>query len=638
MCGIAGIRRFDGEPIDPNQLEAMSDKLIHRGPSDHGHWIDGPVGFAHRRLSIISPSDSQQPMSKDHGHICFNGEIFNYQQKRHKLQRLGCNFITNGDTEVLLETLKLQALEGIDDLDGQFALAYFDSHTKELILLRDRMGILPLYYYWDGVVLFFASEIKALLAVLPNISVDEQSVMDYLGFRSVPAPDTLFKDIKQLMPGSVIRLDAQGSLTSHVYWQLPKSVPRETIDISQSIEEVSKAIEHSVKNRLVADTTVGALLSGGLDSSLIVAIAAKLQGRKQLPTFTAGFSTPGYDERAFAEIVSKQYNTKAHIVEVDHSTFLNNHINLTWHREAPLSEPADIVIGCLAKAATENSVNVLLSGEGADELFAGYPKYQYAKWAALADKIPNAIRKKLFTFVEQNLGAKSRVKAPRVMLRAMSEASEQDRFQTWFAPFTKSERSSLSRAMSRNGYSNIYNRARGDLINRMLYVDCHTWLSDNLLARGDRMTMSASVESRPPFLEHNLIELAFSLPSNVKIRNGSPKWILKEAAKKHLPKSIIHRKKFGFHIPIDQWFREGLRDYTHDLLLSSNSFVGNHLNRSDISLLLASHTSEKSNDAIRIWTLLSLEIWYARFFRDNSSPNQFKFESVKTQKCNPTHK
>ncbi len=620
MCGIVGIRHLDGSPVDEPLLREMARRLIHRGPDEEGYWHSGPIGFGHRRLSIINPEGSHQPMSIGGVHLCFNGEIFNYEAIRSELIAEGEGFRTRGDTEVLLNTFRKYGPDGIKNLDGQFAFAVYDEQSEDLWLFRDRIGILPLYYYFDGKTLVFASEIKALLPALPQgPRVDLESVGEYLGFVSVPAPNTLFEGVKKLDPGTYLRLDKNGALHQETYWRLPNAPASSEISPADALPRVDAALKAAVCSRLVADVPVGAYLSGGIDSSLIVALIHELSGGARVETFSAGFDDPRFDERPYATEVAKQFNTHHHEEVIQPSDFLDLWPKLTWHRDAPISQPADVAIFRLATLARQ-SVRVLLSGEGADELFAGYPKYRFARWASLSGLVPPLLRKPLFQLSEQILP--SRLSRLRTMLRAMGEPSEADRFQAWFAPFTSDERGRLCRERQRDGYREICERARGDAVQRMLYTDCHIWLVDNLLERGDRMSMAASVESRPPFLDHHLVELAFSLPSNLKIRNGVTKWIIKEIARKHLPAHIVDRKKAGFRVPLDQWFRSGLREISHDLLDSSDSFVSGCLDRSMVQELMRSHESGRRDESMRIWTLLGLEIWYKTFFEEGAISRQ----------------
>jgi asparagine synthase (glutamine-hydrolysing) len=337
-----------------------------------------------------------------------------------------------------------------------------------------------------------------------------------------------------------------------------------------------------------------------------------LMGGGRVETFSAGFGDPRYDELPYAREVSKALGTAHHELIIEPGDFQDLWSKLTWHRDAPISEPADIAIYQLASQASSH-VKVLLSGEGADELFAGYPKYAWAERVKAVDLLPAGLREAGFKALERMIPR--RAAKARIALRAMAARNESDRFQAWFAPFTSYERDALIDGEERAQHRAITARAQGDTIQRMLYNDCHAWLTDNLLERGDRMAMAASVESRPPFLDHELVELAARLPSNVKLRDGMTKWVVKEVARRHLPASIVDRRKVGFRVPLDSWFRGELRNMAGDMLLGHNSFVASRMNRDVIERMLKDHQSERRDEEIRIWTLLCLEVWHDVFFR-----------------------
>lgn len=610
MCGIVGVRRFDGAPVPETLLRAMTAKLSHRGPDGVGYWTHGSIGLGHRRLSIIDVAGSLQPMSSHDGHchVTFNGEIFNYQALR---KQLHYPFRTHGDTEVLLALFHAGGPSGVERLQGQFAYAAYDQRSDDLWLFRDRLGVLPLYYYEDAEMLAFASEVKGLVPALPRpLSVDESSLGDYLGQRAVPAPHTLFKGIRKLRQAHGLRVGPRAVGELRRYWSMP-AVTSGPDDPAAAVDAVAGALVASVESALVADVPVGSYLSGGVDSSLIVAIMSKLRHGEGVETFSAGFGDDRHDELPYAREVSRLLGTTHHEVTVTPSDFESLWRLLTWHRDAPVSEPADVAVFKLASLARQH-VKVVLSGEGSDELFAGYPKYRFAPMAAVADWIPTAVRTPLFGGLERLLPA--RAGQLRIALRAMAAGNSDERTQAWFAPFTEAERLALLGHARRHGQPDVLSAASGDLVRRMLYVDCHGWLADNLLERGDRMSMAASLELRPPFLDHRMVELAFSLPTSVKVRKGRTKWVVKEVARQYLPDTIVDRRKVGFRVPLDTWFRGHLRELAFDLLLSPQSFVGAVLDRSVVKELLESHERGRRNEEIRIWTLLCLEVWHEVFF------------------------
>ncbi|MEY2422448.1 MAG: hypothetical protein QOI95_2515 [Acidimicrobiaceae bacterium] len=610
MCGIAGIVRFDGAPVDRAALAEMVARLAHRGPDDRGVWIDESVGFGHTRLSIIDVAGSPQPMASfdDRRHLTFNGEILNYQELRRSLQY---PFRTNGDTEVLLALHDALGDDMVALLRGQFAFAMHDRETGQVTLARDHLGILPLYWYHDDSLLAFASEISALLPALPHSpAVDELSVADYLARRAVPAPFTLFAGVRKLRPGHVLRVAADGSAVEAPYWSLPDP-PTTDVDPGEAVDAVADALQRSVDRNLVADVPVGAYLSGGLDSSLIVAMVNAARDGQGVATFSAGFGDERFDELPVARSVSELLGTEHHEVHVTADDFTALWPRLTRHRGAPVSEPADVAVFRLAELARQ-SVKVVLSGEGSDELFAGYPKYRFARLARPLAAIPTAVRAPALDGLQRALPA--RAARPRTMLRALAAGGDDAVLEAWFSPFTAPERRALLGRADGHGQLDVLTRARGDIVRRMLYVDCHAWLADNLLERGDRMSMAASLELRPPFLDVDLVELAFRLPSSVKVRNGTGKWVVKEVARRYLPPEIVDRRKVGFRVPLDSWFRAGLREMTNDLLLGSSSFVGQLMDRDVIGRLLSDHDRGRRNEEIRIWTLLSLEVWHREFF------------------------
>jgi len=620
MCGIAGFVKLDRTTANPTLVRSIMSKLAHRGPDENGSWARGAAALGHTRLSIIDIEGSHQPLSdgSDRVHLCFNGEIFNYRELREELQAGGYRFRTHGDTEVILALYLMRGPDGLDALEGQFAFAIFDEREQELWLYRDRLGILPLHYYRDESLFVFASEVKAMLPALSRVpNVDDESLKEYLAYRAVPGPHTLFQGVFKLLPGHRLRLDRSGRIQVEAWWRLPTEPAPSQMDCAGAIALVHEALERAVESRLLADVPVGAYLSGGVDSSLIVALMSKIKGGERVKTYSAGFDDPRFDELPYAMQVSEQLGTDHHPVVVGAQDFQDLWHRLTWHRDAPISLPADVAVYKLACQA-RGSVKVLLSGEGSDELFAGYPKYRFADWAALADWLPDRWRSSLFRRLESVVP--SSMNRPRIMLRAMEAAEEAERFQAWFAPFVHWERDELMPGRERNGGHQIWERARGDLIQRMLYVDCHTWLVDNLLERGDRMSMASSIESRPPFLDHRLVELAFRIPSNLKVRRGVGKWIIKEIARKYLPDSIVDRRKVGFRVPLDAWFRGELREMARDLLGASNSFISARMNRKAVQKLLDDHGRGRRNDEVRIWTLLGLEVWYQVFYQGIGAP------------------
>jgi asparagine synthase (glutamine-hydrolysing) len=614
MCGIAGVRRFNGVVIPDAQLLAMGEQLRHRGPDESAIWSDLEIGLSHTRLSIIDLANSHQPMHSVDGRwvLVFNGEIFNYRQLR---SNLDYPFRTGGDTEVILAGLATVGIDFVTRLRGQFAFAAHDRTTGTTHLVRDRLGILPLYYRRERDVLLFASEIKAINAALAGSpEVDMASLDAYLTSNAVPSPYTLFKGIEKLRPGCRAEIDQFGHLSIIRYWSPPPVETTLTWSDSASIDAVDAAVRGAVQAALVADVPVGSYLSGGVDSSLIAAVMKDLRVAAPVKTFAAGFGDSRDDELPWARRVSEHLGTEHHEVHVRSDDFEDLWPKLTWHRDAPMSQPADIAVFRLAQQARQH-VTVVLSGEGGDELFGGYQKYRFARLLELMDLVPGELRR----VVAQWAGPRLATHRAKLAVRAVGAPTEVQRFQTWFAPFTRSDRQELlGGSVSRPSPIEPSNGI--DVIDRMLRYDLASWLPDNLLERGDRMSMAASIELRPPLLDHELVELAFTLPSSLKVRGRVTKWVLKEVARRYLPDEVVDRRKVGFRVPLDSWFRTDLRDSMWDRLTGSDSFVGQTFDRKAVTELLKRHDTGKFSEEARIWTLMSLEVWHETLIRGRVQP------------------
>lgn len=612
MCGIAGIHHFGVRPVSAERLEAMIAVLRHRGPDDSGLWVEGPVGLAHRRLSIIDLANSHQPMTSSDGRwvLAFNGEIFNYRELRAGLDH---QFRTDGDTETVLAGIVAYGMSFLERLVGQFALALVDRTTKTTYLVRDRLGVLPLYYHLDSDQIVFGSEIKAVIAGLGHVpSPDLASLDAYLTGRSVPAPHSLFEGVRKLPAAHYAAITSTGQVRTVRYWSIPEEDPPGSWTPESAVEAVGSAVDMAVRSAMVADVPVGAYLSGGVDSSLITATAARLVPDGALHTFAAGFGDPRDDELPWARRVSEHLHTRHHEVLVRADDFADLWPALTWHRDAPVSQPADIAVFRLAQAAREE-VSVILSGEGGDELFAGYPKHRAARAARRLSVVPGGARTAVAGAIEGRLG--NRWARQRIVVRVLAEPTPDMQNRAWFAPFSTAERRTLLAGLpQRQPVYPASGSGCADPVRAMLVDDLESWLPDNLLERGDRMSMAASLELRPPLLDHRLVDLAFRLPSEYKVRRGTTKWVLKQVARRVLPDAVVDRRKVGFRVPLDAWFRSGLRDTVRDRLTGQTSFVAQTLDRAAVRRLVDRHESGRFNEEARIFTLLSLEVWHETFF------------------------
>ncbi len=613
MCGIVGVIETDAGSPDTELLRRMADEVVHRGPDGEGYWVHGHVGFGHRRLAIIDVAGSPQPMhSADGRHtICFNGEILNYAELR---RTLSVGWSTHGDTEVLLELLAAHGPAALRRVRGQFAFALYDHSDGTVLLARDRIGILPLFWARTPSGIVFASEVKALRPALGDLEVDADSLPAYLSQRAVPAPHTLFAGVRKVLPGSWLRIHPDGRVEEGRYWSL--DAPRPQLDLSpgEAVDELERLLGLAVEESLVADVPVGAYLSGGVDSSITVALAARAAKAGRLATFSATFPGSPDDEGEYARRVSARLGTDHHEVAVDPADFWSELWRLAWYRDLPISQTSDVAVAALARLASQH-VTVVISGEGSDELFGGYPKYRLAVPTRAAGALPAPLRQPLVAAARRFLGPRS--ERLDVALRALEGRSERDRLDGWFASFSERELEVLCRGRGRA--SGPLPELHGDAVTRMSLVDLSSWLADNLLERGDRMTMASSIELRPPFLDARVVEFALSLPSSIKVRNGVTKWPVKELARRFVDADIVDRPKVGFKVPIGEWFRTSLADEVRGLLQSDASRCRGLLDTGLVDRFVSDHLEGRADRSKQLWPLVSLEIW-ARTVLERSGP------------------
>jgi len=611
VCGIAGIVNYSMDRLDRRIVEDMVDVMGHRGPDGRGVFMDKHVAFGHVRLSIIDLAGSHQPLANedDSVWVTFNGEIYNYRELREELLAKGHHFRTQGDTETLVHLYEDQGQDMLHRLKGMFAFAIWDKARRRLLMARDRMGIKPLYYCQRGDDFVFASELKAFFQhpqISPTPSVE--GIWHYLTYRSVPSPATLFEDIIKVRPGYSV-IVTKGDMRCQPYWDIPlrhrDALGGGTVCSPEVMQEhVESLLTTAVKRRLISDVPVGAFLSGGVDSSLIVALMSKLTN-VPVRTYSVGFRDFPSSELPYARIVAERYQTDHHELVLEEDCFAEQIERLTWVRDSPLSEPADVPLYLLSKMARRD-VRVLLSGEGSDELFGGYPKYTYDRFSW----VPTCLPRRLTQYMSSILPG--RLRRVEVALRSLREADPIERWAQWFSPFTTREKTLLLPAYDgwQNPTREYVERADGcTSLDAMLYTDCKLWLPDNLLDRGDRMTMGASVEGRVPFLDHEVVEYAFTLPANMKVRGFTGKYVIKRIAAKYLPETVVSRTKVGFRLPLTQWFRARLRDMCYDRICAADSFLSQLLVRNEVRKILDDHCSGRKDNWLQIWTLLGLSIW-----------------------------
>jgi asparagine synthase (glutamine-hydrolysing) len=617
VCGLCGIVAFDRQQtIGRSLIERMNDQIKHRGPDDSGYYFNANVALGHRRLSIIDLSRGHQPLSNedDSVWIAFNGEIFNHEELRRELVSRGHDFRTHSDTEAIVHAYEEYGTACPEKLRGMFAFAIWDERKHRLLIARDRLGKKPLYYYQNERFLIFGSEIKSLLAH-PEVKtgLDPVALDRYLSLRYVPGPLTMFKNIYKLQPGHSLIYDENG-VRIRKYWELEFS-EREERPIGEEVEEFLALLKDCIKMRLMSEVPLGVFLSGGLDSSAVVALMSQL-GIPNIKTFSVGYEGAGdVNELGYAGIVARHFETEHHEFHVKPEEFGNFISDLVWYMDEPVADSACIPLYFISKLARKH-VTVVLSGEGADELLAGYSVYQrmltleglhrfYHPLAAIVQPIglrlaPSFKARKYMILAGLPFEARYRG-----VSNALSDELKREIWATtplngngdiakFFAPY----------------YEKVQNAGR---LNQMLFVDTKVWLPDDLLVKADKMTMANSQELRTPFLDHVLMEYAASLPMSLKLRGGVGKYLLKTAMKGILPDEIINRSKRGFPTPTKQWFAGDLNRQTRETLLDRDAAVRRYFNIRKIEELLDEHESGRVDRNEEIFTLLIFEHWHKRF-------------------------
>jgi asparagine synthase (glutamine-hydrolysing) len=600
----------------------MANTIEHRGPDDEGFHISGQVGLGFRRLSIIDLIGGHQPLTNEDGTvwIVFNGEIYNYEELRSDLLHRGHKFKTKSDTEVIVHLYEEYGEKCVEKLRGMFAFAIWDDRQKMLFLARDRVGIKPLYYWTDGKSLIFASEIKAILAD-PQVKREVSAAMidRFLTFYYVPGDETLLKDIHKLSAGSYLSV-RDGKVQVRSYWDLHFSPSN--LSLRQAEEQLMALLEESVRLHMIADVPVGFLLSGGVDSTAMLGLAVG-KTDKPLSSYTIGFSDSNVaDERPYASLAARTYASVHHETTISSRDFLEFLPQYVWHMEEPVCEPPAVALHYVSKLA-RNYVKVLISGEGGDEAFAGYPNYRNLLWLERVKKAAGAARPLLglgISVLGQILGSPrisrysplvnlplesyyfSRTSSP---FQFFNEHYAQLYSSDFLAHIDKSTSASPARKYFGNG-------AGDDRVNQMLYVDTKTWLVDDLLIKADKMTMANSIELRVPLLDHKLLEFAASLPGSYKVHGSTTKYIAKRALEKKVPKEILKRKKAGFPVPYDSWLRGDLRNWLSDILLDGKTLSRGYFQKACIEQIISKHQSE-GGYAKEVFSLLTLELWHRAF-------------------------
>jgi asparagine synthase (glutamine-hydrolysing) len=622
MCGICGELRFDGRGVDEVTLLAMRDQLIHRGPDSEGLYVspDGRAGLAFRRLRVIDlTSNASQPMANEDGsvRVVFNGEIYNFEALRAQLVDRGHQFRSRSDTETIVHLYEEKGADAIADLDGMFAIGIWDARRGALTLARDRAGKKPLFVYRSPRLVAFASEIKAFFPHRDiDIEIDPDAVPYYFVHGYVPHPQTFYRHVSQVEPGAVVTIDADGQATSRQYWHIafPRADEVEPVPGEQAAARVRELVTTAVQKRLVSDVPLGAFLSGGIDSTIVVGLMSRAM-REPVKTFSIGFEGDAtYDETAFARAVATRFRT-------DHTEFrvtpdaVDLLDTLVWHHDGPFGDSSAVPTYLVSKL-TREKVTVVLTGDGGDELFAGYSRFRAA---LIAERMPHVLRLAGRAVAGLLPAAAHERRGLASVQRFFSGASRSllERATQWNALFFNDLERLLRPDAGRRSAIDLLHyaaaeRARIDgrtPLAQLLHLNFTSYLADDLLVKTDRCTMANSLEARSPFLDRALIEYAAGLPDDLKLRGQRTKAVLRDAFADLIPPEIDRRPKMGFGVPVGTWFRTSLHDYVRDVLLSPSAKYVDFLNRSYVESLVARHQAGQGNFGPQLWALISFERW-----------------------------
>jgi asparagine synthase (glutamine-hydrolysing) len=625
MCGICGKLQFDPETgVSEDLIDRMTGAIAHRGPDGVGKYVSGPVGLGHTRLAIIDLSTGDQPMPNEDKTIwlVFNGEIYNFRELREDLLKRGHQFRSATDTEVIVHLYEEYGVECVSHLRGMFAFALWDERQQSLFLVRDRVGIKPLYYANLGKALVFGSEIKALLAD-PDVTceIELQSVDKFLTHLCLPGRETLWKGIYKLEPGNYL-FAKNGNIKIKQYWDLHYRLAEHWDSIDSAAEELYGLMERTVEEHMISDVPVGFLLSGGVDSTAVLSCAAKTRSRK-LSTFTVGFDNASFeDERVYARLAASRYGTDHHEITLSPREFWDFLPSLVWHMEEPVCDPPAVSLHYVSKLARQH-VKVLLSGEGGDEAFGGYYSYknllllEEAKTALGPFKgaLAFALSATRFCGPLRKLGKYSPYAGVNLPDYYYSRAASPFSFfnRSKSALYTADFEESICRKRSIEVTEMLFRRVRAEpLLDQMQYIDLKTSLPDDLLIKADRMTMANSLELRVPFLDHKVLEFAATLPARYRVKGMGTKLVLKRAFRNQIPDQIIRRRKAGFPLPINTWIRHDLRANVREILMDGKSLARGYFRRPGIEKLLSlAHQGQPLEK--EIFSLLTLELLQVQF-------------------------
>lgn len=631
MCGIYGILALDGtRRHDPAVLARMGNAIVHRGPDDSGAYADGGLLLGMRRLSIIDVAGGHQPIASEDGQVVAvcNGEIYNFRELRRELEEAGHRFATRSDSEVAVHAYEQYGDAFLNRLDGMFGLALWDRRRRRLIVARDAIGIKPVYYRLDGRELMFASEAKALLAV-PGVPtrLDGAALAQYLSVGYVCAPNAIFEGMGKLEPGTAL-IAEDGQVRKHRYYRLPSSIDSSRTE-QQWVDAVRAGIERSVRDQMVSDVPIGAFLSGGVDSSAVVAFMSRHSSRP-VKTYSIGFHGSSgaqlYNELPYARQVAEQFGTDHHeiVVQPDVAMLLPE---LIWHMDEPISDAAFITTYLVSRFARQD-VTVILSGVGGDELFGGYKRYLDEHYRSLYRRIPGFIRSGVIAPLAGLLPSDrhSRVLNQMRLAKAFLQADRlpfDERYRAYMQVFDADERAALLRGVTPSDFDDCTARGfadaqTGDALRQLMDVDFATQLPDDLLLLTDKMSMAVSLECRVPLLDQRLVELAATMPGHLKVRGGELKHLMKRSLEGVLPDSILHREKRGFGAPMGAWLRAELAPMMRDVLSRESVTRRGLLDPDAVERTIREHEQQRADRTDHLLALINLEIW-CRLYLDGQS-------------------
>jgi len=624
MCGIVGLVRNDGKPIDEGLLARMNEAIRHRGPDEDGFYVNGSVGLAMRRLAIIDLKSGQQPIhNRDRtAWIVFNGEIYNYLELREKLEKLGHTFYTNSDTEAIVHAYDQYGPDCPKHLRGMFAFAIWDERTQELFLARDRVGKKPLLYAEVNGQLVFGSEFSAIL-LHPDVSkeIRPEAIDCYLSFMCVPAPLTAYRAIKKLEPGHSLRW-RKGELKTERYWQ-PDFSKKLDIGEEEAGERAIEILRDAVKVRLMSEVPLGAFLSGGIDSSAVVALMSQ-ESSEKVKTFSIGFEEQDFSELQHAKRIAEHVGADHHefIVRPDAVEILPM---LVEHYGEPYADSSAVPTYYVARE-TRRHVTVALNGDGGDESFAGYERYIAMGLTEKYRKVPAFFRESLIKEAVNRIPTspirKSTVNSAKRLLEVVSKPRV-NRYMHWMSVFneglkeplySEAFREQTDRAFAASFLDTWFKKANGNgPVDTLLLTDLMTYLPNDLLVKVDIATMAVSLEARSPFLDHHVIEFAASLPERLKLRRLTTKYLLKKVLRRLLPAENLDRRKMGFGVPIGHWFRGKMQPFLREVVLSDKALRRGLFKPEVVKQLVEQHTRSERDYSHQLWTLLMLELWFLRF-------------------------